>query len=120
MKRFHENRKKRRLFAKKRTLSINGKKYQIFNINEYGVGFLIHRPQEIKIGKTIEPIISFNNHPIRMTGVARHVSQFHASESRLYFQTGWVCGTEFTTQHDPEVWKLFKDSLAEDNDEETR
>lgn len=115
-----ENRKKRRLAAKRHTLSINGKTYRIFNINEYGVGFLVDTPQDIQIGTTIEPVLLVSDRPIRMTGVARHVSHFRDPGDRLYFQKGWVCGTEFTTQQDPEGWELFKSYLDETGDEETR
>ena len=50
------NRKKRRFAVKDLTISINGKTYRIFNINEYGVGFLIDSPKEFEIGNEIKPI----------------------------------------------------------------
>lgn len=99
------------------TLSINGKSYRVFNINEYGVGFLIETPDEIPIGNEIKPIIFYDNVPVQAVGIPRHISQIQSIKEELFFQSGWVCGTEFMTQHDPEGWALFKEYINENNDE---
>jgi hypothetical protein len=107
------NRRKRRFAVKDLTISINGKNYRIFNINEYGVGFLIDSPEEIEIGTEIEPII-FNGHiPVRLAGIPRHISQFHPPQKSLYFKAGWVCGAEFTTSHHHDGGNLIREFLAE-------
>ena len=110
------NRRKQRFSAKDLTIIINGKTYRIFDINEYGVGFLIDSPEEIEIGTEIEPMILNGNIPVRVAGIPRHVSQFGPSNRRLYFKSGWVCGTEFTTRHDPSGGKLFREFIAENID----
>jgi hypothetical protein len=110
------NRRKKRFPGKKITISIDGKIYQIVNINEYGVGFIIDTPDEIIIGNKIEPIIFFDNVPVQAIGIPRHISQLQPSENKLLFKSGWVCGTEFTAQHDPEGWELFQQYIADNAD----
>jgi hypothetical protein len=110
------NRRKQRLPVKKLTVSINGKSYQVVNVNEYGVGFIIDSPDEIPIGNEIKSIIFFDKVPVQATGIPRHVSQIKPSGNQLHFKSGWVCGTEFTTQHDPEGWKLFQKYIAENSE----
>jgi hypothetical protein len=110
------NRRKQRLPGEKMTISINGKSYQVFNINEYGVGFIIDNPDEIPIGNKIKPILFFDNVPVQATGIPRHVSKIQPSGEQLHFKSGWVCGTEFTTQHDTEGWELFQQYIAENAD----
>lgn len=107
------NRRKHRFSVKDLTISINGKNYRIFNINEYGVGFLIDSPEEIEIGAEIEPIIVKGHIPVRLAGIPRHVSQFHPPKKDLHFKAGWVCGAEFTTRHDPDGGKRIREFLAE-------
>ena len=107
------NRKKRRFAVKDLTISINGKTYRIFNINEYGVGFLIDSPKEFEIGNEIKPITVNGNVPVQIAGTPRHISQFNPPGKRLSFKSGWVCGTEFTTRHDLGGGKLFRDFIAE-------
>lgn len=60
------NRRRRRFHAKDLTLSINGKSYRIFNINEYGVGFLIDAPDEIELGTPIAPMTVNGHIPIKV------------------------------------------------------
>ncbi len=110
------NRRKRRLSVKNLTLSINGKSYRIFNINEYGVGFLVDSPEEIEIGTEIKPMTVNGNIPVRLAGIPRHVSQFRPPNKPLLFKAGWVCGTEFSTRHDPDGSKLLRDFIAENID----
>ena len=110
------NRRQQRFPAKKLTLTINGKSYQVFNINEYGVGFIIDTPDEIPIGNEIKPIIFYEDVPVQATGIPRHVSQIEPPGNQLHFKSGWVCGTEFTTQHDPEGWQLIQEYIAENSD----
>lgn len=114
------NRRKPRFSVKDLTISINGKTYRIFNINEYGVGFLIDAPEEIEIGEEIEPMILNGNIPVRVAGIARHVSHFDLPDKRLLFKSGWVCGIEFTTRHDPDAVDLLREYIEEiiDFDEE--
>ena len=114
------NRRKPRFSVKDLTISINGKTYRIFNINEYGVGFLIDAPEEIEIGDEIEPMILNGNIPVRVAGIARHVSHFDRPDKRLLFKSGWVCGIEFTTRHDPDAVDLLREYIEEiiDFDEE--
>ena len=107
------NRKKRRFAVKDLTISINGKTYRIFNINEYGVGFLIDSPEEIEIGTEIKPMTVNGNIPVQVAGIPRHISQFKPPGKRLFFKSGWICGTEFTTRHDLGGGKLFQDFIAE-------
>jgi len=109
-------RKKRRLTVKDLTISINGKTYRIFNINEYGVGFLIDSPEEIQIGTEIEPIIVNGKIPVRVAGIPRHISQYRPPSKRLFFKSGWVCGTEFTTRHYKGAGKLLQEFIAENID----
>jgi hypothetical protein len=113
-------RKKNRFAVKDLTISINGKTYRIFNINEFGVGFLIDSPEEIEIGAEIKPMIVNAKIPVRVAGVPRHISQFHPSSSRLFFKTGWVCGAEFTLRQYGGGEKLLREFIAEniDNDVE--
>lgn len=110
------NRRMQRFTVKEQTISIHGKTYRIFNINEYGVGFLIDSPEEIEIGAEIEPIIGNGRQSIRVTGIARHISQLEANQTRLHFKSGWVCGTEFTTRHDLAGGKLLREFIAENID----
>ena len=119
------NRRKPRFAVKDLTISINGKTYRIFNINEHGVfinehgvGFLIDSPDEIEIGTQIEPIIGNSRQSVRVVGIPRHVSQILPQEKGLPFTPGWVCGTEFTTQHDLEGGKLLAEYIAETIDNE--
>jgi len=113
------NRRQERFCVKKVTLTLNGKNYKVFNINEYGVGFILHTPDEISIGNEIEPILSFGNSPVRTTGIPRHVSLLRQPRNQLHFQSGWVCGTEFTTQYDPEGWQFLQRYITENSDSET-
>ncbi|BBO72149.1 hypothetical protein DSCA_60790 [Desulfosarcina alkanivorans] len=112
-------RRKRRFSVKDLTVSINGKTYRVFNINEYGLGFLMDSPEEIEIGARIEPMIVNGNLPVRVTGIPRHISQFRPSNRHLHFKSGWVCGTEFTTGHDRESRKLLREFIAENLDRDT-
>lgn len=107
------NRRKRRFAVKNLTLSINGKTYRIFNINEHGVGFLLDAPETIKPGDEIRQMIVNASVPVKVAGIARHVSQFVPPDERLYFQPGWVCGTEFSTQHDRDGHGLLELFIAE-------
>lgn len=110
------NRRKNRFSVKDLTISINGKAYRIFNINEYGVGFLIESPEEIEIGTEIKPMIVNANIPVRLAGIPRHISQFRPPNNRLHFKTGWVCGAEFTTRHDLDGGRLLQEFIAENID----
>ena len=107
------NRRKPRFAVKDLTISINGKSYRIFNINEYGVGFLIDSPEEIELGTPIEPMIGKGRQSVRVTGIPRHISQIRPKGKGLHFTPGWVCGTEFTTQHNLEGGKLLEAYIAE-------
>ena len=107
------NRRKPRFSVKDLTISINGKTYRIFNINEYGVGFLVDVPQEIEIGNEIESVILNGNIPVRVAGIARHISHYSPPDKRLLFKSGWVCGMEFTTRHDPDATDLLKEYIEE-------
>ena len=51
------NRRKPRFTVRDLTLSLNGKTYRVFNINEHGVGFLIDEPQEIDFSADGHPIL---------------------------------------------------------------
>jgi len=116
------DRRKYRFSVKHLSLSINGKTYRIFNINEYGMGFLIDSSETIEIGTEIKPVFDNGNMAVQVTGIPQHISQFCPSHERLFFKPGWVCGTEFTTRHDKNGWKLFREFIAEnigDNVEET-
>ena len=108
-----DNRRKPRLAVKNLTISLNGKTYRIFNINAHGVGFLIDSPEEIEIGTEIRPIIGIGNQSVRVVGIARHVSQLQSPGKGLRFTPGWVCGTEFTIQHDRHGAKLLQEYIAE-------
>ena len=110
------NRRKQRFSVKDLTISINGKTYRIFNINEYGVGFLIDAPEEIEIGAEIKPMIVNGNIPVRVAGIPRHISQFRPPNKSLLFKSGWVCGTEFTTRDDLDGERLFQEFIAENID----
>ena len=107
------NRGKRRFTVKDLTISINGKTYRIFNINEYGVGFLIDSPEEIQIGTEIKPIIFNGNQPLQVAGIPRHISHFKPSDEQLLFKSGWVCGAEFTPENDIDGRKMLQEFLAE-------
>jgi hypothetical protein len=107
------NRKQPRFAVNNLTVSINGKAYRIFNISENGVGFLIDSPDEIEIGREIKPITVNGSPPVRIAGIPRHISQFQPPGNRLHFKAGWVCGTEFTTQNDPDGGKLLEAYIAE-------
>ena len=107
------NRRQRRFPAKDLTLFINGKTYRIFNINEYGVGFLIDAPEEIQLGSEITPTIVGRGISVQVEGIPRHISHYASKESHLIFKTGWVCGTEFSTRHDRDGSRLFEKYIAE-------
>ncbi|MBR9986154.1 MAG: hypothetical protein KFF68_09605 [Desulfosarcina sp.] len=111
-------RKKSRFAVQDLTISINGKTYRIFNINEFGVGFLIDSPEEIEIGTEIKPMVVNGNIPVRVAGIPRHISQFRPTANRLFFKSGWVCGAEFTLRHFSGGEKLLREFIAEniDND----
>ena len=113
------NRRRPRFAVKGWTLTINGKSYRIFNINAYGVGFLIDSPEEIAIGSPIEPMIGNGRHSVRVAGIARHISQIQPQGLDLPFTPGWVCGTEFTIQHDLDGGKLLEQYIAETIENET-
>jgi hypothetical protein len=107
------NRRKPRFAVYNLTISINGKSYRICNINEYGVGFLIDAPQEFTIGGEIQPMVINGHIPVRVAGIARHVSEFSRPDKTLDFKTGWVCGVEFTSRHNPEARRLLKAYIDE-------
>lgn len=107
------NRRQRRFPVTDLTISINGKTYRIFNINAYGVGFLIDAPEEIEIGSDATPMTVNARVPVRVAGVARHVSQFTSPDRQLHFQSGWVCGAEFSIRHDREGHRLLETFIAE-------
>ncbi len=107
------NRKKKRYNVKNLTIAINGKNYQIFNINEYGVGFLIDTPDEIQVGSVITPVLLKGDKSVRVAGIPRHVSQYQSESERLYFRPGWVCGTEFTSRDDFGGKEMLRAFIAE-------
>ncbi len=107
------NRKKRRYTVKDLTIAINGKNYRIFNINEYGVGFLVDAPDEIEIGAMINPLINNGNKSVQLAGIPRHVSQFQSDDRQLFFRQGWVCGTEFTARDDLGGRKMLQEFIDE-------
>ena len=107
------NRKKPRYAVGNLTISIDGKIYRVFNINEYGVGFLIDAPQEFISGTDIAPMVINGHTPVRVAGIARHVSQISGFDKNLAFKTGWVCGVEFTSRHNPEARRLLKAYIDE-------
>ena len=106
-------RRKRRFAVKDLTISINGKTYRIFNINEHGVGFLVDSPEQIEIGTEIDPMIVNGSIPVRVAGIPRHISQFRPPNKRLLFKSGWVCGTEFTVRYDHDGGQLLREFIAE-------
>jgi hypothetical protein len=110
------NRRKPRYLVKDMTISINGKSYRIFNISELGVGFLIDSPAEIEIGSEIKPMLLNAHKTVQLAGIPRHVSQFQHADSQLQFKSGWVCGTEFTTQMDLDGGQMLKDFIAKNID----
>lgn len=110
------NRRKHRFSVKNLTISIDGKNYRIFNINEDGVGFLIDSPEEIEIGTEIKPIIVNGTLPVHVAGIPRHVSQIRRPNKRLFFKSGWVCGTEFTTRDGLDGKRLLQEFIAENID----
>lgn len=112
------NRRKPRFTVMNLTITINGKDYRIFNINEHGVGFLVDSPDEIEIGSEIGPMIVNGRVSARVAGIPRHISQVSSSGDRLHFTSGWVCGTEFTTQHDLDGGKLLEEYIAENIERE--
>ena len=112
------NRRKPRFAVKDLTISINGKTYRIFNINQFGVGFLIDSPEEIEIGTPIEPIIGNGRQTVRVVGIPRHISQIQSKGKGLDFAPGWVCGAEFTIQHDLDGGKLLAAYIAENIENE--
>lgn len=114
------NRKKHRYEVKDLTIAINGKNYRIFNINEYGVGFLIDAPEEIQIGTMINPLIGNGNRSVQVAGIPRHVSQFQPEDRRLFFRQGWVCGTEFTARDDLGGRKMLQEFIAEHLDRDAK
>ena len=107
------NRKKRRYTVKDLTISINGKSYHIFNINEYGVGFLINKPDEIEVGSTLTQRIHGKEKSVQIAGIARHVSHYQPEATRLFFRQGWVCGTEFTARDDMGGQQMLQEFIAE-------
>jgi len=107
------NRRKPRFAVRNLTITINGKNYRIFNINAQGVGFLIDSPDEMEIGTEIEPMIVNGRVSARVAGIPRHISHVTLSGHGLPFISGWVCGTEFTTQHDLDGGKLLEEYIAE-------
>jgi len=109
-------RKKRRFAVTDLTISINGKTYRIFNINEFGVGFLIDSPEEIEIGSEIKPMIVNGKMPVQVAGIPRNISQFRPSTKHLFFKPGWVCGAEFTLRHYSGGEKLLREFIAENID----
>ena len=111
-------RKKSRFAVKNLTISINGKTYRIFNINEFGVGFLIDSPEEIEIGTEIKPMVVNGKTPVRVAGIPRHISQFRPASNRLLFKTGWVCGAEFTLRQYSGGEKLLREFIAENIDKD--
>lgn len=113
-------RKRHRFAIKGLTISLNGKNYRIVNINEFGVGFLIDSPEEVRIGTEIAPMVLNAKIPVRVAGVPRHISQFRPSPKPLFFKSGWVCGAEFTLRHYSGGNKLLREFIAEniDNDVE--
>lgn len=113
------NRRKQRYATKDLTISVNGKSYHIFNINEYGVGFLVDAPEEIPIGSEITPTIANGNVSVKVAGIPRHVSQFPSAGQPLHFKQGWVCGTEFTTRDDLGGRKMLQEFIAENIDRDT-
>jgi hypothetical protein len=113
------NRRKRRFSVKDLTISINGKSYRVFDINEDGVGFLIDSPEEIEIGTEIRPMIVNGRLPVEVAGIPRHISHFRPPGKHLHFKSGWVCGAEFSTGHDREGWKLLQEFIAENIDRDT-
>ncbi|MDL2269743.1 hypothetical protein LJC71_10120 [Desulfosarcina sp. OttesenSCG-928-A07] len=100
MKRNSDNRRKRRLQVKNLTLSINGKTYLVFNINEYGAGFMVSHPEEFIVGQEIAAMTINTRPPITTGGIPRHISAYTPPEQELFFQKGWVCDAEFNIQHD--------------------
>ena len=106
-------RRQRRFSVKDLTITIDGKSYRVFNINEYGVGFLIDSPVEIEIGNPILPITINAPVPVRVVGIPRHVSFYQPAKASLGFTSGWVCGLEFTTRRDLDGGKLLKEYIAE-------
>jgi hypothetical protein len=107
------NRKRHRYAVKDLTIAINGKSYRIFNINEYGVGFLIDAPEEIELGTVIKPMLGNGNRSVQVAGIPRHVSQIQPDHQRLFFRQGWVCGTEFTARDDLGGRKMLQEFIAE-------
>jgi hypothetical protein len=107
------NRRKPRFAVCNLTISLNGRIYQVFNINEYGVGFLIDAPHDFTIGTGIEPMVINTHTPVRVAGIARHVSEVSRPGNTLEFKTGWVCGVEFTSRHNPEARRLLKAYIDE-------
>jgi hypothetical protein len=107
------NRKRHRYAVKDLTIAVNGKNYRIFNINEYGVGFLIDAPDEIELGTVINPLIGNGYKSVQVAGIPRHVSQFQPDHERLFFRQGWVCGTEFTARDDLGGRKMLQEFIAE-------
>ena len=81
-------RKQRRFAVKDLTISIHGKTYRIFNINEFGVGFLIDQPEEIEIGTEIAPMILNAKIPVRVAGIPRHISPISPIRQTPLFQIG--------------------------------
>jgi len=112
------NRRRPRFAVRDMTLTINGKTYRIFNINAHGVGFLIDSPDEVELGTEIGPMIVNGHVSARVVGIPRHISQVISSRKELHFTPGWVCGTEFTTQHDLDGGKLLEEYIAENIERE--
>ena len=106
-------RRPHRFPVKDLTITIDGKTYRVFNINAYGVGFLIDSPEEIEIGSPMMPITINTPAPVRIAGIPRHVSFYRPQKTSLGFAPGWVCGLEFTTRRDLDGGKLLREYIAE-------
>ncbi|HSO21158.1 MAG TPA: hypothetical protein VLT88_16945, partial [Desulfosarcina sp.] len=106
-------RRRHRFSAKDLTITIDGRTYRVFNINEHGLGFLVDSPAAIEIGGSLKPLVINAPVPVRITGIPRHVSLCQAAQKTPAFKPGWVCGLEFSTRRDPDGQKLLLQFLAE-------
>lgn len=109
------NRRQRRVQVQNMTLSINGKTYQVFNLNKYGVGFLVDSPDEFTVGDEIRSMILNATLPVIIAGTPRHISAYPPSQT-LHFRKGWVCGAEFSVKRDEGqealIQQILRDTLA--------
>jgi len=101
------------LSARDLTITINGKTYRVININAYGVGFLVDSPAAVEIGSEIGPMVINGPVPVRVAGIARHVSQFQRANPPLAFKPGWICGAEFSVRHNRNAGHLLQAYLKE-------